>query len=141
MHFIYLFHAIMSHGNLASTFGQPYCTDIALLSHPHMVILLPYMAGGGGRGGVCLTLNAKMYIMCTILFLPPTCTYLVLVGFVRPRFALQVTVNEEKKNSERLGDLIQKIWCICRTSTDGCTERTSYRGPVGIVWIWFKEVE
>ncbi len=48
MHFIYLFHAIMSHGNLAGTFGQPYCADIALLSYPHMVILLPYMAGGGG---------------------------------------------------------------------------------------------
>ncbi len=45
------FHAIMSHGNLAGTFGQPYCADIALLSYPHMVILLPYMAGGGGRGG------------------------------------------------------------------------------------------
>ncbi len=35
-----------------------------------MVILLLYMAGGG-EGGVYLTLNVKMYIMCAILFLPP----------------------------------------------------------------------
>ncbi len=49
--FILLFHVIVSYGNPASNFGPPYCTDIALLSHPYMVILLPYMAGGGGRGG------------------------------------------------------------------------------------------
>ncbi len=29
----------------------PYGADIALLSYPHMVILLLHMAGGGGRGG------------------------------------------------------------------------------------------
>ncbi len=57
----------MSHSNLAGTFGQPYCADIALLSHPHMVILLPYMAGGG----VYLTLNVKMYVMYAILFRHP----------------------------------------------------------------------
>ncbi len=30
---------------------QPYDADIALLSHPYMIILPLYMAGGGGRGG------------------------------------------------------------------------------------------
>ncbi len=49
--FILLFHVIVSHGNPASNFGPLYCTDIALLSHPYMVILLPYMAGGGREGG------------------------------------------------------------------------------------------
>ncbi len=49
--FILLFRVIVSHGNPASNFGPPYRADIALLSHPYMVILPPYMAGGGGRGG------------------------------------------------------------------------------------------
>ncbi len=34
----------------------------ALLSSPNMDILLLYMAGEGGRGGVGLTLNTKMYV-------------------------------------------------------------------------------
>ncbi len=66
-HFILLFRVIVSHSNLASNFGPPYCAEISLLSHPYIVILLPYMAGGG----VDLTLNTKMYVMCTILFPPP----------------------------------------------------------------------
>ncbi len=70
--FIYLFCAIVSHCNPAGNLKPPYGADIALLSYPHMVILLLYMAaGGGGRGGVHPTLNAKMYVMCAILFLPP----------------------------------------------------------------------
>ncbi len=70
--FIYLFCAIASHRNLASNLRPPYGADIALLSYPHMVILLLYMAKRGeGRGGVHPTLNAKMYVMCAILFPPP----------------------------------------------------------------------
>ncbi len=65
--------------------------------------------------------------------------YLVLVGSVCPRLAFQVMVNEEEKETQRDWASSYKKYGLF-VELDGCTERTSYQGPVGIVWIWFKEV-
>ncbi len=65
--------------------------------------------------------------------------YLVLVGSVCPRLAFQVMANEEEEETQRDRASSYKKYGPF-VELDGCTERTSYRGPVGVVRIWFKEV-
>ncbi len=125
----------------ASTFGQPYCTDIALLSHHIWSYYYHIWQEGEGGGGLPdlkreNVHHVRNFISATPLHVP------CFGGICTPKVCPSKSQSMKKKKTQRdWGDLIQKIWCICRTSTDGCTECTSYRGPGGIVWIWFKEVE
>ncbi|PBK80328.1 hypothetical protein ARMGADRAFT_1040154 [Armillaria gallica] len=59
----------LSHSNLASNFGPPYCADIALLS-------LPYIQEGEGGGGVDLTLNTKISVVTMAVAMKPANDYI-----------------------------------------------------------------
>ncbi len=69
--FIYLFCAIASHCNPASNLRPPYGADIALLSYLYTVILLLYMAGGEGRGGLPDLKHENICHVCNFISATP----------------------------------------------------------------------